>query len=103
MAAASSFHLAKEISMTILRQRMIDDMQVRNFSPHTQASYILQVSQFARHFGRSPDKLGPEDIRAYQVYLTNERKLAPGSIHVAVAGLRFFYRVTLKKKWTFRA
>jgi site-specific recombinase XerD len=102
MAAASSFHLAKEISMTILRQRMIDDMQVRNVSPHTQASYILQVSQFARHFGRSPDKLGTEDIRAYQVYLTNERKLAPGSIHVAVAGLRFFYRVTLKKKWTFR-
>jgi integrase/recombinase XerD len=102
MAAASSFHLAKEIPMTILRQRMIDDMQVRNFSPHTQASYVLQVSQFARHFGRSPDKLGPEDIRAYQVYLTNERKLAPGSIHVAIAGLRFFYRVTLKKKWTFR-
>lgn len=88
--------------MTILRQRMIDDMQVRNFSPHTQASYVLQVSQFARHFGRSPDKLGPEDIRAYQVYLTKERKLAPASIHVAVAGLRFFYRITLKKKWTFR-
>ena len=88
--------------MTILRQRMIDDMRVRNLSPHTQASYVLQVSQFARYFGRSPDKLGPEDIRAYQIYLTNERKLAPASIHVAVAGLRFFYRVTLKKDWTFR-
>jgi integrase/recombinase XerD len=60
------------------------------------------VSQFARHFGRSPDKLGPEHIRAYQIYLTNEKKLAPASIHVAVAGLRFFYRVTLKKEWTFR-
>ena len=88
--------------MTILRQRMIDDMQVRNLSPHTQASYVLQVSQFARYFGRSPDKLGPEDIRAYQIYLTNERKLTPGSIHVAAAGLHFFYRVTLKKDWTFR-
>jgi integrase/recombinase XerD len=102
MAADSTFHLAKEIPMTIHRQRMIDDMQVRNLSPHTQASYVLQVSQFARHFGRSPDKLGPEHIRAYQVHLTNEKKLAPASIHVAVAGLRFFYRVTLKKEWTFR-
>jgi integrase/recombinase XerD len=62
----------------------------------------LQVSQFARYFGKSPDKLGPEDIRTYQLYLTNERKLAPASIHVAVAGLRFFYRVTLKKPWTFQ-
>ncbi|HEY6369957.1 MAG TPA: site-specific integrase [Candidatus Sulfotelmatobacter sp.] len=88
--------------MTTLRQRMADDMQVRNMSPHTRASYLLQVSQFARYFGKSPDKLGPEDVRTYQVYLTNERKLAPGSIHVAVAGLRFFYRVTLKKEWTFR-
>jgi integrase/recombinase XerD len=102
MAADSTFHLAKEIPMTIHRQRMIDDMQVRNLSLHTQASYVLQVSQFARHFGRSPDKLGPEHIRAYQVYLTNDKKLAPASIHVAVAGLRFFYRVTLKKEWTFR-
>ena len=73
--------------MTILRQRMIEDMQVRNLSPHTRASYALQVSQFARHFGKSPDQLGPEDIRSYQVYLTNEKKLAPGSIHVAIAGL----------------
>lgn len=88
--------------MTILRQRMIDDMRVRNLSPHTQASYVLQVLQFARYFGRSPDKLGPENIRAYQIYLTNERKLTPASIHVAVAGLRFFYRVTLKKDWSFR-
>ena len=56
------------------------------------------VAQFARYFGKSPDKLSIEDIRTYQVYLTNERKLAPASIHVAVAGLRFFYRVTLKKR-----
>ena len=66
--------------MTSLRQRMTEDMQVRNLSPHTQTSYVQQVSLFARHFGRSPEELGPEDIRAYQVYLTNERKLAPASI-----------------------
>jgi site-specific recombinase XerD len=92
--------VAKEpITMTPLRQRMLEDMQVRNLSPHTQTSYVQQVSRFARHFGRSPEELGAEEIRAYQVYLTNERKLAPSSILIAVAALRFVYTVTLKKDW----
>jgi integrase/recombinase XerD len=60
--------------MTELRKRMHEDMQVRNFSPHTQASYLLQVSLFARYFNKSPELLTPENIRAYQLYLTNERK-----------------------------
>jgi site-specific recombinase XerD len=80
---------------------MIEDMQVRNLSPHTQASYVQQVSLFARYFNKSPEVLGPEEIRAYQVYLTNERKLAPSSILIAVAALRFLYKVTLHKKWAF--
>ena len=63
--------------MTVLRQRMTQDMQVRNLSPHTQASYLQQVSLFARYFGTSPDALTPEHIRTYQIYLTNEKKLAP--------------------------
>jgi site-specific recombinase XerC len=87
--------------MTVLRQRMIEDMQVRNLSPHTQASYHQQVSLFARHFGKSPDALTPEHIRTYQIYLTNEKKLAAGSIHIAVAALRFLYKITLKREWTF--
>jgi len=87
--------------MTILRQRMTEDMQVRNLSPHTQASYLQQVSLFARYFRTSPDALNPEHIRTYQIYLTNEKKLATSSIHTAVAALRFLYRVTLKKEWTF--
>jgi len=87
--------------MTILRQRMTEDMQVRNLSPHTQRSYLQQVSLFARYFRTSPDALTPEHIRAYQIYLTNEKKLATSSIHIAVAALRFLYRVTLKKEWTF--
>ena len=66
--------------MTVIRQRMIDDMQVRNLSPHTQASYLQQVSLFARYFRTSPDALNPEHIRTYQIYLTNEKKLAPASI-----------------------
>ena len=87
--------------MTILRQRMTEDMQVRNLSPHTQASYLQQVSLFARYFRTSPDALTPEHIRAYQIYLTNEKKLATNSIHTAVSALRFLYKVTLKKEWAF--
>jgi integrase/recombinase XerD len=93
--------LAKELAMTPLRQRMIEDIQVRNLSPHTQASYLQQVSLFARHFHTPPERLGPEEIRTYQVYLTNEKKLAPSSILTAVAALRFLYKVTLKKDWRF--
>ena len=87
--------------MTPLRQRMIEDMQVRNLSANTQASYLQQVSLFACHFNRSPHLLGPEDIRIYQLYLTNEKKAATGSIHIAIAALRFLYKVTLKKEWSF--
>jgi integrase/recombinase XerD len=60
---------------------------------------VQQVSLFARHFRQSPDALGPEEIRTYQLYLTNERKLATGSILIAVAALRFLYKVTLQKDW----
>ncbi len=65
--------------MTPLRQRMLKDMQVRNLSPNTQRAYIENVARFARHFGRSPADLSPDDIRTYQVYLVRERKLAPSS------------------------
>jgi site-specific recombinase XerD len=80
---------------------MTEDMQVRNLALNTQTSYVQQVSLFARHFNRPPEQLGPEDIRAYQVYLTNEKKLAPGSVLIAVAALRFLYKVSLKKDWSF--
>ena len=85
--------------MTPLRRRMAEDMQVRNLSPCTQDTYIRQVSLFARHFGKSPELLGPEQIREYQVHLATGKRLAPGSIGVAVAALRFLYGVTLHKDW----
>lgn len=85
--------------MTALRQRFLEDMQIRNLAMNTQRSYVEQVSRFARHFGQSPLALGPEEIRAYQVYLTNEKKLTPSSINIAVSALRFLYKVTLKKDW----
>jgi site-specific recombinase XerD len=95
----AAISLCKELSMTSLRQRMLEDMQIRNLAVNTQDSYIQQVSLFARHFRKSPELLGPEQIRAYQVYLTTEKKLAPGSVIIAVAALRFLYKVTLKKTW----
>jgi integrase/recombinase XerD len=91
----------KEHVMTALRQRMTEDMQVRNLALSTQTSYVQQVSLFARQFNKSPEVLGPEEIRAYQVYLTNEKKLAPGSVLIAVAALRFLYKVSLKREWPF--
>jgi site-specific recombinase XerD len=82
---------------------MIEDMQVRNLAPHTQSTYILHVSLFARHFHKSPELLGPDEIRDYQLYLTNQRKLAPSSIIVTTAALRFLYNVTLKRGWNLEA
>jgi integrase/recombinase XerD len=87
--------------MTSLRQRMVEDMQIRNLAVATQNTYVHLVSMFARHFGKSPEILGPEEIRAYQVYLTNEKKLATSSIVIAICALRFLYKVTLKKNWAF--
>ena len=85
--------------MTALRQRMIEDMQVRNLSPHTQRAYLQYISQFACHFRKSPDLLGPAEIRAFQLYLTRDRQLAASSVGVAVAAIRFLYKVTLQRGW----
>jgi integrase/recombinase XerD len=57
-----------------LRLRMIDDMMVRNLSPSTQQSYIYAVAKFSRHFDRSPDRLGLEDVRAYQLHLIAQKR-----------------------------
>ena len=85
--------------MTPLRQRMIEDMRLRNLSPDTQRSYLHQISQLARYFKRSPDRLGPPEIRTYQLHLTQEKELAPSSLLVAVSAIRFLYNVTLQRDW----
>ena len=85
--------------MSPLRRRMIEDMQIRNLSPHTQRAYVEQVVRFARHFRKSPEHLGPAEIRTYLLYLAQEKHLAASSIIVAVSALRFFYTVTLKRSW----
>lgn len=85
--------------MTPLRQRMLEDMGIRNFAENTQLSYLQQIAAYARHFGRSPEGLGPEDVRAYQVHLVEVRQLAPASVGIATSALRFLYKVTLKRNW----
>jgi len=78
---------------------MLEDMVIRNFAEHIQQSYLQQVSLFARQLARSPNGLGPEQVREYQVHLVEDRKLAPSSIRIAVLALRFLYRVTLRQPW----
>ena len=78
--------------MGILRDRMIEEMKLRNFSPATQKSYVYAVSRLARYHNKSPDLLSKEDIRAFLVHLTVQRKLSPNSLTGYCCGLRFFYR-----------
>jgi integrase/recombinase XerD len=82
--------------MTPLRRRMLEDMQLRNLAPRTQEAYVRAVAKFARHYGRSPDQLGPEEVRAS--LLTRVRRGASwGLYHQTRCALRFFYRPTLKR------
>jgi integrase/recombinase XerD len=85
--------------MTPLRRRMTEDMQLRNLSPHTQRAYLRYIALFAQRFQKSPELLGPTEIRAYQLYLTRDRQLSPSSVGIAIAALRFLYKITLKRGW----
>ena len=83
-----------------LRQRMIEDMTIRNLSQATQQSYIYAVRKFSRHFGRSPDRLGIEDVRAYQLHLIAQKR-SWSHINQTACALRFFYGVTLGRQEAF--
>ena len=83
--------------MTQLRQRMLEELRQRNYSVGTIRLYLLHVATFARHFHRSPDQLGAEEIRRYQLFLIQEKKLAWSSYNQIVCALRFFYAKTLKR------
>jgi integrase/recombinase XerD len=87
--------------MTPLRQRMIDDMRVRNLSPLTIKLYIDAAIKFSQFFHKSPALLGPEEVRTYQLYLINQKKASWSAFNIAVSALRFLYTVTLKTDWAF--
>jgi len=81
--------------MGILRDRMIEEMKLRNFSAATQKSYLYAVTRLTKYYGKAPDHLDKEQIRAYLVHLTVEKKLSPNTMTGQISGLRFFYNETL--------
>ncbi len=85
--------------MTPLRQRMIEDLTIRNYSPRTIEVYVDHLAKFAQHFGQSPDRLGPAHIREFQVFLVQTKKASWSQYNQSVCALRFFYRVCLGKTW----
>src|SRR3989449_7544159 len=83
--------------MPRLRKMMLEELQRRNYSAITTHNYLRVVTEFAEYFSKSPDKLGPNELRTYQAYLLTERKLTPGTVVNCVAALRFFFVKTLKR------
>jgi integrase/recombinase XerD len=86
--------------MTALRQRMLEDLRLRGYADRTIEAYTTAVARLAQFHHASPDQLNEEQIRAYLLYLTTERRLSAPSFTVALSGLRFFYAHTLKRRWT---
>ena len=86
--------------MTPLRKRMLEDMQLRNFSKETQRSYIHYIADFAMYFRTSPEHLGPEAVRDYQLYLIEERKLSAESVNCFTAAAKFLFLTTLELPWS---
>jgi site-specific recombinase XerD len=85
--------------MTPLRQRMIEDMQLRNLSTGTQRAYLHYITGLARFYQTSPDHLSLEDLREYQLYLINERQYSAESVNHFVVSAKFLYNVTLETPW----
>jgi integrase/recombinase XerD len=86
--------------MTPLRQRMIEDMQLRGLSEKTQDSYLRAVRQLAEHYARSPDRISEEELRQYFLYLKNKRCVSSSAFSIALCGIKFFYERTLQREWT---
>ncbi len=85
--------------MTVLRQRMMEDMQLRGLSKKTQESYLRAVRQLAEHCKKPPDKIDEEDLRQYFLYLANVKKASRSTWRVTLSGIKFFYEHTIRKDW----
>jgi integrase/recombinase XerD len=85
--------------MTPLRKRMMEELQLRNLSPITADTYLRAVERFAKYYNRSPEKMGPEQVREYLLHLINDHQVVASTILVNRSALRFLYVATLKQKW----
>ncbi len=88
--------------MTALRQRLIEDIRLRNFSSHTVEAYVRAVAHLARHYGRSPEQISGEEVRQYLLYLVQERRVSWSLYNQTRCALQFFYRVTLGRDEQFQ-
>src|SRR5688500_10273357 len=85
--------------MTPLRRRMLEDMQLRGFSPTTQRCYIQAVKQFAAHFGKSPALITDAELRQYFLFLVTEKRVSPGTVTIALCAIKFLFERTLQRPW----
>ena len=85
--------------MTLLRQRMLEDMQLRGLSPNTQRRYVQAVRLFAQYVGKSPDRITEEELRHYFLYLHNEKRVSRSTATVALCAIKFFYEHTVQRAW----
>ena len=85
--------------MTPLRQRMIEDIQLRGLSDNTLSAYVRAVRQLAEHYGKSPDQIAEEELRQYFLYLRNVKCVSPGTFTVVLSAIKFLYRYTLRRTW----
>jgi integrase/recombinase XerD len=84
--------------MTPLRRRMLEELQRRNYNPDTVRGYLHAVEEFARYFGKSPERMGADEIREFQLYMIREKKLALGTVALRMGALRFLYKKTLRRR-----
>jgi len=85
--------------MTVLRQKMIEDMQLRGFAERTQEAYLSAVRQLAKHYRKPPDQIDEEELRQYFLFLKNEKHAARNTCTIALCGIKFFFQHTLGRQW----
>jgi site-specific recombinase XerD len=100
MAGGIALVTEEELSVTHLRQLMIEELRRRNFAETTIRSYVHGVEHFSQYFHRHPDRLGPEHIRQYQAMLFSKLKFSPNTVIQRLAAIRFFYIKVLKRNWS---
>jgi len=85
--------------MTVLRQKMLEDMQLRGFAIRTQEAYLSAVRQLAKYYRKSPDQIEEEELRQYFLFLKNEKHAARATCTIALCGIKFFFQQTLGREW----